>query len=160
MDGRSKQDVQRLPFFVYGTLLPGQPNAVLWRELAVNVEKAQMSNGRLHDMGGYPMLVEAGTESVKGQLITLAPDFYPVVMARLDLLEGFDPVRQNTIGYRRVVREVYVENGRTCPAWVYVGQLDLVNGRVLIPNGDWVTYIAQKNQAQTNQPPIRPPFHS
>ncbi len=144
MNGRSKQDAPRLPFFVYGTLLPGQPNACLWQRLETAVENALFSNGRLHDLGGYPMLVETGTHPVKGNLITIAPDFYQVVLARLDFLEGFDPTRPDATSYRRVVRQVYSENGRATPAWVYVGQLEWVNGRAAIPNGDWSAYALQQ----------------
>lgn len=147
MNGRSKQDAPRLPFFVYGTLLSGQPNAFLWQGLEASVENALFSNGRLHDLGGYPILVEAGTQPVKGKIITIAADFYHVVLARLDLLEGFDPARPDASGYRRVVRPVCLENGRSPSAWVYVGQLEWVNGRAAIPNGDWSAYTRQQNQA-------------
>ena len=154
MDGRSKQDELSLPFFVYGTLLPGQPNAFLWQGLETNVENALFSNGRLHDLGGYPILVETGTQPVKGNVITIAPDFYQVVLSRLDLLEGFDPARPDAPGYRRVMREVRLENGRSPSAWVYVGQLEWVNGRVAIPNGDWSAYTRQQNPAHTPVDPI------
>lgn len=144
MDGRSKQDKQKLPFFVYGTLLPNQPNAFLWQGLETSIGEAWLGNGRLHDMGGYPMLVETGVNPVKGQVITIATDFYESVMARLDFLEGHDPFRPNLAGYRRVVRDVILENGRAIPAWVYIGQIELVNGRAAVPDGDWATYILHK----------------
>lgn len=155
MDGSAKQATQKLPFFVYGTLLPGQPNAFLWQGMEASLEPARLDNGRLHDMGGYPMLVEAGADSVKGCLVTPTADFYLVVMTRLDLLEGFDPAYPNAMGYRRIVKTVRRENGRSLPAWVYVGQLALVNGRVRIPNGDWATYTLQKNHNH-KLPPMRP----
>jgi gamma-glutamylcyclotransferase (GGCT)/AIG2-like uncharacterized protein YtfP len=160
MNGRSKQDTPRLPFFVYGTLLPGQPNAFLWQGMETHMEPARLDNGRLHDMGGYPMLVEAGANPVKGQIITIAHDFYEQVMARLDFLEGYDPFRPDLPGYHRVIRNVIMANGRTAPAWVYIGQLEWVNGRVLISNGDWVAYIRQKNQPRNEWPPANHPFNS
>lgn len=158
MDGRSKQDRPPRPFFVYGTLLPGQPNAFLWQGLESRVERAWFENGRLHDLGGYPMLVEAGSEPVAGQIIIAASDFYEIVMARLDFLEGYDPLRPELAGYRRVVRKVMLENGRSTPAWVYVGQIELVNGRAAIPNGDWAAYNYQKNHGEVSSPPPRTPF--
>ncbi|MCB9418866.1 MAG: gamma-glutamylcyclotransferase [Ardenticatenaceae bacterium] len=143
MDGRSKQDELRLPIFVYGTLLPGQPNAFLWQGLETGVENAQLRNGRLYNMGGYPMLVETGVDSVQGQIITIAVDFYEVVLARMDFLEGYDPLRPEAARYRRVVREVTLANGRSTTAWVYVGQMAFVNGRVPIPDGNWTAYFQQ-----------------
>lgn len=159
MDRRSKVSEQMLPFFVYGTLLSGQPNSLLWQGLEVNVRKATLANGRLHDLGGYPILVEIGADPVKGQVVTIAPDFYKLVVARLDLLEGYDPDRPDLIGYRRLMRDVMMEDGRTTSAWVYVGQIELVNGRAPIPNGDWATYVRQKNQPWNSPPPIRHPFN-
>ena len=159
MDGRSKQNKQQLPFFVYGTLLPDQPNAFLWQGLETSAEQAWFGNGRLYDLGGYPMLVETGANPVKGQIITIASDFYESVMARLDFLEGYDSFRPELAGYRRVIREVMIENGRATAAWVYVGQLELVNGRVAVPDGDWTTYILYKNQKNINSPPNRHPFN-
>lgn len=160
MDGRSKQDEQKFPFFVYGTLLPGQPNAFLWRGLETSIGQAWLGNGRLHDMGGYPMLVEMGANPVKGQLITIAPESYEIVKARLDILEGYTPFKPELAGYRRVVKKVMVDNGRAASAWVYVGQVELVNGRFLVPDGDWATYIRHKNHTWNNYPPIRNPFNS
>lgn len=149
------------PFFVYGTLLPGQPNAFLWQGFEVRAEKAHLDNGRLHDMGGYPMLVEGRAGSVKGQLITIKRDFYEVVLNRLDFLEGFDPLRPHASGYRRVVREVVGENGRTAAAWVYLGRAELVNGRATIPHGNWIAYLRQQNQglssSSSGKYPINPP---
>jgi gamma-glutamylcyclotransferase (GGCT)/AIG2-like uncharacterized protein YtfP len=52
-----------LPFFVYGTLLPGQPNYPLWAAAIRSEQPATLPNGRLYDMaqlglGHYPLLVE------------------------------------------------------------------------------------------------------
>lgn len=151
MDGRSKQDEVQRPLFVYGTLLPGQPNAVLWRGWATAVTPAAFRNGRLYNMGGYPMLIEAGSSPVHGQLLTISANFYEIVLARLDFLEGYDPTRPNASGYRRVVRDIWLGNGRSRSAWVYLGQSSLVQNRPLIPQNSWSDYTASR---LTDSPPL------
>ncbi len=128
---------EQFPFFVYGTLLPGQPNDHLWQENAVSQEEAVFLNGRLYDMGFYPMLIEEAGAQVKGMALTIKPKTYAMVVAALDNLEGFDPDKPDAPGYRRVVREVLLANGRTVQAWVYVGHPDSVAGYFPILNGDW-----------------------
>ena len=48
---------EQLPFFVYGTLLPGQPNDDLWGDGIAQVETAVLDDSHIYDMGYYPMLV-------------------------------------------------------------------------------------------------------
>lgn len=154
---KPKIDEDRLPFFVYGTLLPGQPNATLWGESVIKIEVASLANACLYDMGSYPMLVEGGEAAVSGRVIQVAGGTYEAVLARLDALEGYDPQNPDGFGYRRVAREVRVENdspapgqnGRSlgvCKAWVYVGQQTAVRGLMPIPDGDWIAYSAKTFQ--------------
>ncbi|MCA9935161.1 MAG: gamma-glutamylcyclotransferase [Ardenticatenaceae bacterium] len=138
----SKMDM--LPIFVYGTLLPEQPNAYLWEGTAVSQQPAVLQNGRLYDMGHYPMLIEEGNEAVQGMALAIRPTDYEEVLDALDELEGFDPSNPADCAYVRLHREVTVSNGRTLQAWVYIGQARFVNGRAPIPNGDWATYAATK----------------
>lgn len=151
---KSKTEKERLPFFVYGTLLPGQPNAVLWGESIVAQETAVLAGGRLYDMGFYPMLVEEGEESVIGIVNYVAESEYEAVLARLDDLEGYDPTNPHDFGYKRLVRAVQVSNaniehgrnGRSLKAWVYVGQETAVRHLLPIPVGDWAAYSAKTFQ--------------
>ena len=64
-----KSTPRLLPFFVYGTLLPGQPNAHLWGDGIVAQQNATLANGRLYDLGAFPMLVEEGEEKVVGWFV-------------------------------------------------------------------------------------------
>jgi gamma-glutamylcyclotransferase (GGCT)/AIG2-like uncharacterized protein YtfP len=138
------EPAMQLPFFVYGTLLPGQPNAHLWAEAVVAQEAGRMENGRLYDLGSFPILVEEGDSPVQGVVLYLAPAAYATTLAQLDELEGFDPAQPDAPGYRRVKREVEVGNGRWQTAWVYVGQGLRLNGQEPIPNGDWLKYTQAK----------------
>lgn len=140
MDVKSTPDP--LPFFVYGTLLPGQPNAHLWGDGLVAEQAARLPNGRLYDCGAFPMLVEEGEEAVSGSLIAVQPELYPAILARLDALEGYDPAEPNASAYRRVSRDVITADGRRQTAWVYVGHAAALPGMAPIPGGDWRRYAA------------------
>lgn len=142
MDVKSKMSEERLPFFVYGTLLPGQPNAFLWEGAVIDQETAVFPNASLYDMGSYPMLIEEGGAPVYGLVNHVAEAEYDAVLARLDWLEDYDPAQPDLPGYRRVAREVQMENGRSLRVWVYAGQPAAVRGLKSIPGGDWAAYIA------------------
>ena len=132
------QRISNRPFFVYGTLLPGQPNAFLWADVVVAQERAVLKNGRLYDLGHYPMLIEEGEAAV----LTVKDEAYADIMARLDHLEGYDPAQHDDCAYRRVAREVWLADGRSLTAWVYIGQLRYVAGVAPLEEGDWVAYAA------------------
>ena len=133
-----------LPFFIYGTLLPDQPNFFLWGDSIVAITPATFFGGKLYDMGFYPMLVTANPEAaVQGQLITVATDAYELVLQRLDALEGYDPTQPDKSAYQRRQVTVILADGRSTRAWLYQGQPDLVSGRPELPDGNWAAYSAQ-----------------
>ncbi|HID54191.1 MAG TPA: gamma-glutamylcyclotransferase [Anaerolineae bacterium] len=142
----NQSESEILPFFVYGTLLPGQPNYALWAGAIVAEERAWLEHGRLYDASAYPMLVEMGEDSVQGILITVDPDQYPAVLARLDWLEGYKPDKPEQSDYRRVAREVCLADGRTAQAWVYIGKIQYISALPIIPNGDWAAYVQNKQE--------------
>lgn len=142
---KNQPEINRLPFFVYGTLLPGQPNDYLWGESIVAKKPATFTSGRLYDMGSYPMLVESEEGGcVRGMLITVRAVDSDIVMARLDDLEGYDPARPDEDGYRRVQRTVQTADARSVTAWVYLGQAHTAANRPLIESGNWTAYAASK----------------
>lgn len=133
---------QRWPFFVYGTLIPGQPNEHLWGKAITTIETAVIANCQLYDMGYYPMLVEQPVGSVIGKLVTVKDQAYLDILARLDALEGFIPDQPMDSTYRRVKRDVTTHTGRTAVSWVYIGRREHVDESQLIAGGDWVAYAA------------------
>lgn len=140
----------QLPFFVYGTLLPDQPNFSLWGTDIAQMAAATLHGGKLYDMGYYPMLVSAEVVNiVSGMVITPKAAAYASVRQRLDMLEGFDPAEPDKTGYQRRAVEVQLVNGRSQTAWVYQGQPALVVGKAALKNGDWAAYAAQ------NQPTLK-----
>jgi gamma-glutamylcyclotransferase (GGCT)/AIG2-like uncharacterized protein YtfP len=146
--GNPMQPTELRPFFVYGTLLPDQPNFCVWGEDIAHMEPATFYGGRLYDMGFYPMLVAAEADTpVHGQLITPHPAQYEAICQRLDELEGYDPEHPETSDYQRQQVDVMVSDGRSQSAWVYLGQPEFVVDKPEVPNGNWAAHVAE-NQAE------------
>lgn len=135
----------QLPFFVYGTLLPGQPNYALWDNAINRAAPAILSNACLYDMGHYPMVIEGSPEKVTGMLMTLHGDRYEAALARLDFLEGFNPADPEAGEYRRVKRIVSRADGLPQVAWVYVGRRDLVSGKEMLRES-WSHHCQRKQE--------------
>ncbi|MCQ4082018.1 gamma-glutamylcyclotransferase [Streptomyces sp. RB6PN25] len=130
-----------LPFFVYGTLRPGERNhdRVL-RGRVASVEAAVLPGTLLFDGPGYPYAVDdpRGAGRVHGELVEPLPEAYDEVLADLDRLEEYVPGAPGNL-YERVVREVRCGDGAR-RAWVYLAagpirQELLASGRRA--GGDW-----------------------
>lgn len=139
-----KDNNRRLPFFVYGTLLPGQPNYHLWEDALISEQPAILPNGRLYDVGHYPMLIAAEGESVKGMVIQVKAGHYEAILARLDHLEGYFPDRPEKSEYKRVQWAVDIVDGATVTAWVYLGQPGFVLSLPRVKHGDWPAHLQAK----------------
>ncbi|MFD5199742.1 gamma-glutamylcyclotransferase family protein [Streptomyces sp. NPDC058375] len=138
-----------LPFFVYGTLLPGEPNHDLFlRGRTAGERPAVLPRALLYDGPGYPYAIE-GHGRVHGTLLVAAPGVYGELLGLLDHLEEFlGPGHPRNL-YERVVREVELPGpgasvpGESAQAWVYLAATavtrSLRTGGVLIPEGRWVT---------------------
>lgn len=136
----------RLPFFVYGTLRPGEPNHDHFlRGRTLGEEAARLAGAVLYDGPGYPYAVEERGDSgtVHGELVTARPEEYPALLAALDRLEEFAPGDPRNL-YERVAREVFrASDGTAVQAWVYVAAPSIAarlraDGK-LIESGDWAT---------------------
>ncbi|MEW2311884.1 gamma-glutamylcyclotransferase family protein [Streptomyces sp. NPDC006864] len=135
-----------LPFFVYGTLLPGEPNHDLFlRGRTAEERPAVLPRALLYDGPGYPYAIE-GHGRVHGTLLVAAPGVYGELLGLLDHLEEFlGPGHPRNL-YERVVREVEPQDsgdGGSVRAWVYFAATavtrSLRTGGVLIPEGRWIT---------------------
>jgi gamma-glutamylcyclotransferase (GGCT)/AIG2-like uncharacterized protein YtfP len=109
--------------FVYGTLLAGEPNHRLLQGSRF-VGRATTEPGyRLHDLGAYPAMVQAGEGTVEGELYEIdAP-----TLAALDRLEGHPRF------YRRV--PVTLDGGEAVET--YVMAAERVAGRRVLEGGRW-----------------------
>ncbi|MFF3610644.1 gamma-glutamylcyclotransferase family protein [Streptomyces sp. NPDC002580] len=131
-----------LPFFVYGTLRPGEHNHDLFlRGRTRSEEPGRMRGLVLYEGPGYPYAVEEPGGAVRGELVTARPEVYEELLASLDALEEYVPGDPRNL-YERVVREaVRADGGPAVRAWVYVAAPAVAarlraDGRP-IEDGDW-----------------------
>ncbi|MGW7523786.1 gamma-glutamylcyclotransferase family protein [Streptomyces sp. NPDC054783] len=109
-----------LPFFVYGTLRPGEANHDLFlRGRTTSEEPARLPGAVLYDGPGYPYAVEEPGGEVYGELVTCRPEAYEELLAALDRLEECTPGDPRNL-YERVARDVVRTDGTTSRAWVYL----------------------------------------
>ncbi|CAG7628503.1 gamma-glutamylcyclotransferase family protein [Actinacidiphila bryophytorum] len=132
---------RRLPFFVYGTLLPGERNHPLLAGRTRAWTPAVLTGALLYRGPGYPFAVAdpAGTGQVHGEVVEIWAAQYDAVRADLDRLETYtpgDPANR----YERVAMAVRTERGQA-EAWVYlagpVTTRELLPAAERIPGGDW-----------------------
>ncbi|MEU8704859.1 gamma-glutamylcyclotransferase family protein [Streptomyces sp. NPDC048565] len=92
------------PFFVYGTLLPGEPNHDRFLRGRTQEERPALLPGALlYEGPGYPYAIE-GHGTVRGALVTAAPGAYAELLAMLDGLEQYlGPDHPRNL-YERVAR--------------------------------------------------------
>ncbi|MBZ3900589.1 MULTISPECIES: gamma-glutamylcyclotransferase family protein [Streptomyces] len=141
-----------LPFFVYGTLRPGEVNHDLFlRGRTRTEEPARMYGMTLYDGPGYPYAVETGGAAdgaaaragVSGELVTARPESYAELLRTLDELEEYAPDDPANL-YERVAREAILADGTAVRAWVYVAAphvaAGLRAGGKPIDGGDWRTH--------------------
>lgn len=117
--------------FVYGTLMRGQSRFAALGRLECCL-LARMP-GRLYDLGAFPA-ARLGDGWVAGEFVRLAEPC--AALERLDAIEGYlGPDCAGNL-YRRELVHVDVGEGRIHPAWTYLYNEELPEGR-LIASGDW-----------------------
>jgi gamma-glutamylcyclotransferase (GGCT)/AIG2-like uncharacterized protein YtfP len=140
----------KLPFFVYGTLRPGEPNHdLLLRGRIRSEEPGRLTGAVLYEGPGYPYAVEERGEEhggvVYGEVVTALPEVYAELLVVLDRLEEYAPGDPRSL-YERVERDIILDedgdgDGRSVRAWVYVAA-PTVAARLRargkrIGSGDW-----------------------
>ncbi|HLL33940.1 gamma-glutamylcyclotransferase family protein [Streptomyces sp.] len=111
-----------LPFFVYGTLRPGERNHdAFLRGRTASEAPARLTGAVLYDGPGYPYAVEHPGGSVRGELVTALPEAYGELLAALDRLEECETPGDPRNLYERVARDVVrTTDGTVLRAWVYL----------------------------------------
>lgn len=136
----------RLPFFLYGTLLPGESNHALLHGRALSWAAAELPGALLFHGPGYPYAVAdpAGSGVVRGELAELVVDAageYAEVLAALDRLEEYAPGDPANLYERRAVT-VHGERGQA-RAWTYFAAdriaRELLRSGEPVAGGDWRT---------------------
>lgn len=142
-----------LPFFAYGTLLPGQPNDHYWSNSIEKCKPAVLNGAEMFSFQMFPMIIEVEDKSaqVMGKLIWVAEEQYGQVQAQIDYLENYDPAAHETNLYQRLTKSVQVDGQEAVLAWVYIGTRELVKGLPRVKSGDWVKYLTELHQMARNQ---------
>ncbi|MFF8727506.1 gamma-glutamylcyclotransferase family protein [Streptomyces sp. NPDC015171] len=136
------EDLCPLPFFVYGTLRPGEANHdLLLRGRTLAEEPGHLAGAALYDGPGYPYAVEEPGATVRGELVTARPEAYEELLAALDRLEEYAPGDPRSL-YERTARDVVRAAGGTVRAWVYLAAprvaARLRHAGTRIAGGDWL----------------------
>ncbi|MGW0552916.1 gamma-glutamylcyclotransferase family protein [Streptomyces sp. NPDC002926] len=132
-----------LPFFVYGTLRPGECNHDLFLHGRTAAEEpALLAGAVLYEGPGYPYaLLDAGAGTVAGEVVTAAAGEYEELLAVLDRLEEYVAPGHPRNLYERVARDVVRPDGTAVRAWVYVAApgpaRKLRASGTRIRGGDW-----------------------
>lgn len=139
------------PIFVYGTLRPGQINYPLIRSAVAGHVVARLDSHALRaaPTARYPYAIKDENDSITGDLLQLKPGTEAADLARLDILEGYDPraFLLEMSHYIRVRCTVTTTDeslagpaGASIEAWVYVaGPATLVSELPVVNDGDWTT---------------------
>lgn len=143
--------VEKLPFFVYGTLRTGEDNWERFLKNRTEQEIPAVLPGHKMFVDVFPFVTDAGEGSqVTGNLVYPRPELYEAVTRDLDGLEEYDPAT-DTGWYMRVIREaVYKDSaGHTqrVRVWVYHGGPDIINDldeKNLELSGDWLTHLSRE----------------
>ena len=136
--------MEKLPFFVYGTLIPDQPNYYLWKDSIVSTKNGLIKNYQLFDMGHYPMIVESKGNNVHGMLMYVKNEDYEKIAKIIDNLEGYNPENHGSSAYNREIRDIELEDGKIEKAWIYIGSKEYVNEENKVKDGNWVKHISKK----------------
>jgi gamma-glutamylcyclotransferase (GGCT)/AIG2-like uncharacterized protein YtfP len=92
----------------------------------------------LFDVGPYPAAIPATDSRVRGEIYRMADS--ASVVAALDEIEGFDPMRHDQSLYIRAETPVTFDDSRVANAWVYFYNVPL--GRApRIDSGDYLEYL-------------------
>ena len=137
-----------LPFFVYGTLIPDQPNYYLWKDSIVSTKDGLIRNYQLFDMGHYPMIVESEGNNVYGMLMYVKNEDYTKVTKIIDNLEGYNPENHGSSAYNREMRDIELKDGEIEKAWIYIGSKEYVNKENKVKDGNCVKHISKKEGNQ------------
>ena len=142
---RPQPPLARPPFFLYGTLLPGERNHPLLDGRTRSWTPAELPGALLFDGPGrpypypYALLDPAGGGTVHGEVAEVVPERYDEVLADLDLLEGYVPQGPPDC-YERVLLTVRTADGPV-EAWAYLAvdglARDLLRTGTPITDGDW-----------------------
>lgn len=99
---------RKLPIFVYGTLKEG---GYWWNNKLRGYsthKQAELEKAELRNYGSYPILFLNGNNTVQGELVTVAEENYPSMLASLDRLELSSGYTREIVTVKTIEGEVEV----------------------------------------------------
>jgi len=143
---------QRLPIFVYGTLMSGEINhdALLSGHI-LRIEEAAV-DGRLFFVaeGAYPYAL-FGCGRILGELIRLRPESYDPCLRALDCLEDYEAAQEAESLYLRRTTLVRTRTGEDLEAWIYWWNAKEDEG-VPIESGSFREFMRHPSGARQGSP--------
>lgn len=144
---KSKDEMTKIPVFVYGTLRPGLENykRILQNKTASEIPAAM--KGKMYSVNtelSYPCVIE-GEDTIQGELMVIKEEYYWDVLKDLDWLEDYQEDDEEGSLYLRRLREVNLQNGEKAIAWVYLWNRG-VSEELYVKSGDWKRYIHQSKR--------------
>lgn len=122
-------------FFVYGSMSEGLVHFDKIRDFVRAAVPAQIKGTAYRLKVGYPVIVEGGSDSVPGQLVTMAAT--DLLVHLLDEFHGYRAQDESKSLYFRRAVEVHTATGVES-AWVYVlNPKKLPASAKVIDGGDW-----------------------
>ena len=160
--------MNRLPFFVYGTLRPGfgfQNFEYTLKEHVTDGGLATVAAASLWHLGGFPGIYFEGNPvalssascgsfkfhgDVTGSLLYVADpseEAYMEALSQADSLEGFLGEGHPDNMYRRIAVDCIVaSSGKLVKAWVYESLIDPsgMSGATPVLDGDWAKFVQDR----------------
>lgn len=137
--------------FVYGTLRRGGSNDINLRKPAPRYVGTASLPGLLYDLGPYPGLILALSDSSLDNAVKVTGEVYAVLPAlevNLDELEGLLPVSTGEYFKRFLPLNVAVSSGpgaqQALLCIVYEINPARTQACALVESGDWIAHCAQK----------------
>ena len=140
--------MKKLPFFVYGTLIPDQPNYYLWKESIADTKNGIIRNYQLFDMGHYPMIVKSEGKNVEGMVMYIKTEDYDKITKIIDNLEGYNSENHGDSAYNREIHNIELEDGELVKAWIYTGNEKYIRKENTVEGGNWVKHMSGKKGNQ------------
>jgi gamma-glutamylcyclotransferase (GGCT)/AIG2-like uncharacterized protein YtfP len=138
----------RLPVFVYGSLLDGFRNWELYVKPYPHQALPAEVKGRLYHLPtGYPGLLLEGEKAVKGEVLLFSPEVYDKALRGLDELETFFGPGDPRNEYERVevtARLAATGEERRVYAYRYVDEAYVKRTGIFLDDGDWRAFMRRR----------------
>ncbi|WP_029099771.1 gamma-glutamylcyclotransferase family protein [Brevibacillus thermoruber] len=140
----------RLPVFVYGSLLEGFRNWELYVKPYPHHALPAEVKGRLYHLPtGYPGLLREGEGTVKGDVLLFSPEVYDEALRGLDELETYVGPGDPRNEYEREIvtaRLAVTGEERYVYVYRYVDEAYAKRTGIFLDDGDWRAFMRRRGE--------------